>query len=214
MSWIPPWSSAFTEPAPYIRKEAKRDSPSGKPQVQQNPLFLDDTFALPSVHEDASPPLTPPQEKKQKTHGPSEKDADAHATALATPASPPSSQHANTTSTFSAPSYLWKQTPTKQIQDSFGIGRIPAFWYTLNLPYNYLFEIQRFYKATAECAGFTLDDDEPDHLHPSSREAHAARCTWTLNNPDIVTFIHALRIEIIVKYVMAHIVDEDDAFPF
>ena len=36
------------------------------------------------------------------------------------------------------------------------------------------------------------------------------RCDWVLDNPDIVVTLHAIRVEIIVRTVMAHIVPEDD----
>ena len=37
---------------------------------------------------------------------------------------------------------------------------------------------------------------------------------WTKTHPDIVVFMHALRVEMIVQYVMRHIVPETEAEPF
>ena len=54
--------------------------------------------------------------------------------------------------------------------------------------------------------------------HPAldslSRESHALREQWTKNNPDIVAFMHALRVELNVQYVMRRMVPETEAEPF
>ena len=42
------------------------------------------------------------------------------------------------------PRHLWYKPSARTIPDEFGYGRIPAFWFTLNLPFNYLYEIHRF----------------------------------------------------------------------
>ena len=47
-----------------------------------------------------------------------------------------------------------------------------------------------------------------------SRENHAKREQWTKDNPDIVVFMHALRVELLVNYVMRRIVPETEAEPF
>ena len=41
------------------------------------------------------------------------------------------------------PRHLWYKAPSRTIPDAFGYGGIPAFWFTLNLPFNYLYEIHR-----------------------------------------------------------------------
>ena len=51
------------------------------------------------------------------------------------------------------PRAIWSRAAWRQLPDAYGCGRIPAFWFTLNLPYNYLFEIHRFQRATRELAG-------------------------------------------------------------
>ena len=40
------------------------------------------------------------------------------------------------------------------------------------------------------------------------------RCNWVLNNPDIVVLLHVIRVEVIVNYVMKHIVPADELQPF
>ena len=40
------------------------------------------------------------------------------------------------------------------------------------------------------------------------------RCAWVTNNPDIVVTLHAIRVELLLHYVMQHIVPLDDASPF
>ena len=42
----------------------------------------------------------------------------------------------------------------------------------------------------------------------------AQRCEWVLNNPDIVVMLHAIRVEIMVEYVMKHIVPYEEEDPF
>ena len=39
-------------------------------------------------------------------------------------------------------------------------------------------------------------------------------CEWVLNNPDIVVMLRAIRVEIMVHYVMRHIVPPEDEDPF
>ena len=56
--------------------------------------------------------------------------------------------------------------------------------------------------------------DSSDCLDPLSGAAMAQRCEWVLNNPDIVVMLHAIRVEIMVQYVMKHIVPHEDEDPF
>ena len=48
------------------------------------------------------------------------------------------------------PRDLWQTPPVHVVSDGYGYNRIPAFWFTLNLPFNYLFEIHRFQRAVEE----------------------------------------------------------------
>ena len=47
----------------------------------------------------------------------------------------------------------WGKLPSVQTTDTYGYGRIPAFWYTLNFPYNYLWEVHRFHHAIQDFEG-------------------------------------------------------------
>ena len=51
---------------------------------------------------------------------------------------------------------VWQTVPRRTAVDALGQGRIPAFWYTLNLPYNYLFDIHRFRDAVERCRSSCL----------------------------------------------------------
>mgnify|MGYP003319568729 FL=1 len=46
------------------------------------------------------------------------------------------------------------------------------------------------------------------------RDSHALREQWTKDNPEIAVFMHALRVELLVQYVMRRIVPETEAEPF
>ena len=143
---------------------------------------------------------------------------------------------------------LWRAAPTQVMDDPHGYGRNPAFWYTLNFPYNYLYELHRFADATAtlrragipdataetyqafEAARATLETrlfgrvlsathensatSKVDPCDPRDRASHDSRCTWVKDNPDIAVFMHALRVELLVHYVMRHVVPTNDAYPF
>ena len=115
---------------------------------------------------------------------------------------------------------LWTLAPSTQLHDVWGLQRIPAFWFTLNIPYNHLCEIHRFHEATSSCIS--------TFLHAPAHEANATpkdpdavpfpglehRCSWVLDHPDLVVQIHALRAELLVTHVMSHIVPTKDTEPF
>ena len=100
----------------------------------------------------------------------------------------------------SAPA-VWRALPRQISHDTHGYGRIPAFWFTLNCPYNYLYEIHRF-------------QDNADSLRPGDVESRRMRYQWCVDNPDIVTFLHALRTELLVRLVMPALVPHSAAKPF
>ena len=127
------------------------------------------------------------------------------------------------------PSKVWSKQANYIVEDHYGYNRIPAFWFTLNLAFNYLYEIHRFQRATEELSSaLHQPDDESqqgeqdpdgemsdvDCLDPVRRDAMGKRCNWVLNNPDIVVTLHAIRVELLIKYVMAHVVKQEDALPF
>ena len=55
------------------------------------------------------------------------------------------------------PRDFWQKQPAHIIDDAYGYNRIPAFWFTLNLPFNYLFEIHRFQRAVEELTATAKD---------------------------------------------------------
>ena len=85
--------------------------------------------------------------------------------------------------------------------DEYGYGRNPAFCFTLNCPYNYLYEIHRFQPT-------------PDCLDPTSATAKRLRFQWCLDNPDIVCFLHAVRVELLIRMVMPAILPNTWERPF
>ena len=95
-----------------------------------------------------------------------------------------------------------RQNVCHTLSDDYGYGRIPAFWFTLNLPFNYFFEIHRFQSAVERLALERCGDEHAktvDCLDSVSRAAMEARCNWVLNNPDIVVTLHAIRVEILIN---------------
>ena len=125
-----------------------------------------------------------------------------------------------TASQPAAPCTLWRCPPPAQVPDEWGYRRIPAFWFTLNLPYNYLFEIHRFHHATTECLNSWAQNrpvQQAAHSaswDPVSSTAHQDRCLWVLDNPDLVVQLHALRAEILVNCVLADVVPASETEPF
>ena len=89
---------------------------------------------------------------------------------------------------------------------------------------NYLCEIHRFHKAVQKCkqSFYSADSSKPngdagdalDTLDPISREAQTFRCHWALDNADLVVTLHAMRVELQVRYVMANIVPATEEEPF
>ena len=85
--------------------------------------------------------------------------------------------------------------------DTFGYGRSPAFWFTLNCPYNYLHEIHRF-QSIDVCSD------------PLDFESKNLRFRWSLDNPDILCQLHAIRVELITRMDMPAVVPPTNEFPF
>jgi hypothetical protein len=79
-----------------------------------------------------------------------------------------------------------------------------------------LFEIHRFQQAVQELVGGGEESEGApvDCLDPISRDAMTARCSWVVNNPDIVVTLHAIRVELLLHYVMRNIVPPDEENPF
>ena len=86
-------------------------------------------------------------------------------------------------------------------RDDHGYGRIPACWFPLNCPYNYLHEIHRFHADEATLRGTDSD-------------SRRLRTTWCYDHPDLVCFLHALRVELLVRMVLPAIVPTSPTQPF
>ena len=69
-------------------------------------------------------------------------------------------------------------------------------------------------RSTTEDEANPAPVDSCDCLDPLDARAMDKRCHWVLNNPDLVVQLHAIRVEIIINYVMRHIVPEDADEPF
>ena len=108
----------------------------------------------------------------------------------------------------------WHELPDVCVADRFGYGRSPAFWFTLNFAYNHAYDLHRFHsavEAAAERDGKTSWVPQPGS---NTSQARDYRCTWVANNADLVAFVHALRVEMQVRYVMADIVPCNEKDPF
>ena len=143
--------------------------------------------------------------------------------------------------------HVWQTLPSRVQEDIYGYHRNPAFWFTLNFPYNYVYEVHRFADAVQQASTMTHETflapaaaapppspdaaamppalpTEEQHLlsghaqHPVldsvSRDAHAGREQWSKDNPGIVVFMHALKVELLVKNVMQLVVPSSDLEPF
>ena len=108
---------------------------------------------------------------------------------------------------------VWRSLPNVSITDRFGYGRTPGFWFTLNFPFNHVHEVHRFHKATADIVQRLAPMEEVATSTSGLLDVNR-RCLWVRSNPDLVCFIHALRVELIVTYVMCDIVPPDAAKPF
>ena len=103
---------------------------------------------------------------------------------------------------YAPPEEVWARVPMDVARrDDHGYGRIPAFWFTLNCPYNYLHEIHRFHADDATLRG-------------TDAESRSRRVKWCYDHPDMVCFLHALRVELLVRMVMPAIVPTSSTQPF
>ena len=118
---------------------------------------------------------------------------------------------------------LTNRNIVRQVNDRFGYPRIPSFWYTLNLPFTYLFEIHRFWQAVEMLKdnfrgneSEEVDDQEvsPEKVLRWSHEQRSERFEWVLENCDIVSLIHAVRVELIITQVMKLVIPPDNRFLF
>ena len=115
---------------------------------------------------------------------------------------------------LSHPQTVWRQMPAQQRTDSFGYGRNPAFWFTLNYPYNYVFELHRLQEATRELQRYTRPDQWTHEFRRADKQAMDARFQWTADNSDLVVLMHAIRVELNVRHVMSEVVEKEDDSDF
>ena len=74
--------------------------------------------------------------------------------------------------------------------------------------------MHRFHNAMQECVTHEKPISDPNaHMNQASRDAMGTRCSWVLNNPDVVATLHAIRVELLVNMVMSQVVtDSGDPF--
>ncbi len=106
------------------------------------------------------------------------------------------------------PQTVWRKMPSQVRNDAFGYGRNPAFWFTLNFPYNYAFELHRMQEATRELQRHTRPDHWTHFFQRATKQAMDARFQWTADNSDLVVLLHAIRVELNVRHVMSEIVEK------
>ena len=120
----------------------------------------------------------------------------------------------------------WSQPQNLCVTDHHGYGRIPAFWFTLNFPYNMTWELHRFCYAVEEAKEDPeitweellkdeslkpqVDTTSPKRPYPDVSD----RCRWVQDNPDSVAVMHAIRVELNVKYVIQRVVKTSKQHPF
>ena len=92
-----------------------------------------------------------------------------------------------------------------EVEDSIGLGRIPSQWFTLNCPYNSVYEIHRL-NVEAEGANEAL----------TSRDAvsRQVRYDFIRDSPDVAAMMMSLRAELTAKIVMPTCVTHSDNTPF
>ena len=112
------------------------------------------------------------------------------------------------------PRKLWRSLPRVCTQDRWGYNRTRAFWFTLNFPYNHTFELHRFHEAVSILNGQNLVEDFHEKRGPDQLLEKTARYHWVLDNPDLVAVMHAIRVELTVRYVMHNVVPSDETDPF
>ena len=106
---------------------------------------------------------------------------------------------------------LWRRLPPFCTQASYGYGRSPAFWWALNFACNRAFGLHRFHHATFLARGRSDGTQPADPMCNASRQV---RQQWAIDNGDLVTAIHAVRVNLLVCYVMGAIVPTSRDQPF
>ena len=245
MSWSPPWCrDPASDGAPTRTRQRLREAPPATPVPEPAQASDGEDKDGAGVKDECFSDVEPVSEEEGRAA------ADATPVKEELPPCTETVTEAAARDSTTHPEKLWRAAPTQVMDDPHGYGRNPAFWYTLNFPYNYLYELHRFADATAELRRNGIPDaaEEPekhqafeearatletrvfgrvlcatvanpeatkvDPCDPKDRNSHNSRCTWVKANPDIAAFMHALRVELLVHYVMRHTVPASDAYPF
>ena len=81
----------------------------------------------------------------------------------------------------------------------------------MNFAFNHAYELHRFAEAVAlaQAGGTDIGDTTVFAKDARSRRAHCA-----VDNADILAFLHVLRVELLVRYVMSDVVSCSPGSPF
>ena len=92
-----------------------------------------------------------------------------------------------------------------EVGDSVGLGRIPSKWWTLNCPYNYVYDIHRLNVDAPKGAEALVSQDE---------KLRQVRYDFIRDAPDVASFQIALRTELNMKIVMPAVVPHSEKYPY
>jgi hypothetical protein len=222
LSWLPPWVASDDVDVCELARSAVRRAGAGEPRGEE----LD---AAPSLRSEPASDDETSVASRVDSLADDDDDAVVEPSGSATEPAPatPLSRPARRATTPrespgqrafagdvdpSHPRRLWRRQAAKVCRDQLGCGRTPAFWFTLNAPYNALHDIHRFHAAVRALAlagdatapvnvpGVQGSDAGAASAFVSDvRRRRAAGVAWVRENPDIVAFVHALRVELQVR---------------
>ena len=203
MSWVPPWINDEREEPPIFKKT---QIASNKVSAQDEDIQHSDSKPRETRDNDQSNSNARTfqdfSEKEHETLDPEDYHEQDEAGDLETQPVVPTD-----VPVLAHPNSIWRQVPPlTPRRDEFGYGRNPAFWFTLNYPYNYVFELHRLQEATRVLQVNTKPDIWTHNCCKADRDGMDARFHWTADNADLVVLMHAIRVELNVRYVMSHIV--------
>ena len=91
-----------------------------------------------------------------------------------------------------------------EVGDSVGLGRIPSKWWTLNCPYNYVYDIHRLNVDAARGAEALVSQDA---------KLRQVRYDFVRDAPDVAAYQIALRTELNMKIVMPAVIPPSEGRP-
>ena len=182
MSWCPPW---VKDPTHDSRSTDAQEDARRHDAIEKR---ISEFVATLSSTDNTCVSSMDTVRDAQQEPGSSTEDVPAVPTV---PSDSNATTHCSLAITSSVPDFkkIWYECVTGTCMDTYGYGRSPAYWFTLNCPYNYLHEIHRF-----------QDDDKC--LEPFDRVSREMRFRWSLDNPDLVCQLHAMRVEFIIRMVI------------